>query len=210
MTTHIAPCVPTPGASPRIGATGAPATPNEHDHHNVPAAYPIRSYAAPRPQPLRALRARKSYPVVIGVIRPDLHACRNQAIASAVTAADLHAIQATADQHQWRIADVLRLQPGGNTDSTNPVERLLLQVRSRGADAVVVPCRLHLQIGDFQGRDGLEAVRRECAVVTLSPEQVWPCTIDFIPGFGSANATGTASSPSAPPHRACTWSLERW
>lgn len=209
MITHEA-CLPTPGASPHIGATGTPATPTEHGHHNVQAAEPIRSYTAPRPQPLWALRARQSYPVVIGVIRPDLHACRNQAIASAVTAADLHAIQATADQHQWRVADMLRLQPGGDTDSTNPVECLLCQVRSRGADAVIVPSRLHLRIGDLRERDGLEAMRRECAVVTLSPEQVWPCTTDLIPGLGTADATETASSPSTPQHRACTWSVERW
>lgn len=210
MITHIEPCTPAPGGSRNIDATEALATPIEHGYSDAQTADLIRSCAPPHPQPLRALRARRSHPVVIGLIRPDLHACRNQAIASAVTSADLHSIQATADQYQWRVADMLRLQPGGDTDSTDPVECLLGRVRSRGADAVIVPCRLHLQAGDLRERDGLEAMRRECAVVTLCPAQVWPCTTGFVPVFGTADATGTASSSSAPRHRACTWSVERW
>ncbi|MDR7171757.1 hypothetical protein J2W56_005518 [Nocardia kruczakiae] len=142
----------------------------------TPACIPVLSAAAPyeHPLPPEALIGRHSHAVVVGLIRPDLHPCRTQAIASAITPAEDHAIRTTAARHRWRVADIAHFPPEGDDTTIDPVDYLLHRVRKWCADAVMVPDRTYLT--DRWGRDCLETVRAVCAVVTLSPTQLWPCT----------------------------------
>ncbi|MDR7172866.1 hypothetical protein J2W56_006632 [Nocardia kruczakiae] len=135
--------------------------------------------AAEHPLPLDALIGRHPQTVVVGLIRPDLHPCRTQAIASAITPAEDHAIRTTAARHRWRVADIAHFPPEGDDTTTDPVDYLLHRVRNWRADAVMVPNRACLT--DRRGRDCLETVRTVCAVVTLSPTQLWPRTAEVAP-----------------------------
>ncbi|MDN2495634.1 hypothetical protein A5780_32230 [Nocardia sp. 852002-20019_SCH5090214] len=142
------------------------------------AADPIPC-AAEHPLPPDALVGRGPQAVVVGLIRPDLHSCRTQAIASAITPAEDHAIRTTAARHRWRVADIAHFPPEGDDTTTDPVDYLLHRVRKWRADAVMVPARTYLT--DRWGRDCLEIVRTVCAVVTLSPTRLWPRTAEGAP-----------------------------
>ncbi|MEV0111122.1 hypothetical protein AB0H42_33025 [Nocardia sp. NPDC050799] len=128
--------------------------------------------AARGPLPLSALTLQHTHPIVIGLLRPELHVVRNRALAQTMLEAEERAIRAIADQHQWRMITVLGLQP--ETNDTDPIEHLLDHVRDRHADVVVAPNRQHLT--DLRGHDRLETVRRQCGVATTSPQYLWPCT----------------------------------
>jgi hypothetical protein len=128
--------------------------------------------AARGPLPLSALTLQTTYPNVIGLLRPELHAVRNRALAQTILEAEERAIRAMADQRQWRMITVLGLRP--ETGDTDPIEHLLDHVRHQHADVVVVPNRPHLT--DLRGHDRLEMVRRQCSVATTSPQYLWPCT----------------------------------
>jgi hypothetical protein len=147
----------------------------------TPAYIPVLSAGAPyeRPLPPEALIGCHRQAVVVGLIRPDLHPCRTQAIASAITPAEDHAIRTTAALHRWRVADIAHFPPEDEDTTADPVDYLLHRVREWRADAVMVPDRTYLT--DRWGRDCLETVRAVCAVVTLSPTQLWPRTAEGAP-----------------------------
>lgn len=165
-----------PGDLLAVGIAGERGVSRDRGPRAPHTAEPIGSGCTGRgPLPLSALSAQHACPVVVGLLRPDLCICWNRAASSAVIQAEDHAIRTNAARHRWRLVHMQCVQQG-SAGITDPVEHLLLQVIDRRADAVVVADRLYLT--DLRGRDRLAAVRQVCAVITLSPEQVWPRTVD--------------------------------
>ncbi|WP_067891725.1 hypothetical protein [Nocardia vaccinii] len=96
-------------------------------------------------------------------------------MAIAVGEADELALRTTATR--YGVQPVLVRLSGG--DGVDPIDDLLTQVDHRAADAVMVPNRRYLT--DRHGRDSLDKIRQRCAVVTVAPAQLWPCTAHTTP-----------------------------
>ncbi|MBF6171750.1 hypothetical protein [Nocardia blacklockiae] len=149
----------------------------------------IVSDARPDPRDPRGatvvLPTRRTQPFVIGFLRTDLCRPLNSVRWGGPEGVEEQSIRALVDRHRWQLLYMLRVQPQPDVIA-EPIEHLLTFAHMIAPDAIVVPKRLHLR--DARGYDCLEAVSRVCAVVTATPEKLWPCTGDD-PAFDDDVAT---------------------